>query len=139
LLPDRGFGFVLLSNRSDAPLLPKTVDAVLALAALSEQIPAPAELEPDAESFAAYAGHYEDRDFAGAVDVSVQDNELNFSGAALDSAGIEYERRLKPTTLDNFTLSIEGLDLPVTFIRDDSGRFVWLRGRHFVASRADEP
>jgi CubicO group peptidase (beta-lactamase class C family) len=76
LLPEQEFGFVLFSNRSDVPRLPNTVTALLELAELFEQVPAPVELMPDPERFDAYAGNYEDRFLAGSVVIATQNQRV---------------------------------------------------------------
>jgi hypothetical protein len=135
LLPEHDFGFVLFSNRSDAPRFPNTVTALLGLAGLSAEIPAPVELDPAPERFQEYAGTYEDEFLAGTVVVAAQDGRVTLTSSALDAAGIPYEQELRATTLHNFVFMLQGREIPVTFIANEAGHFTWLRARHFVARR----
>lgn len=135
LLPEHDFGFVLFSNRSDAPRFPNTVAALLELAGLSEEVPAPLELEPAPERFHEYTGSYQDEFLAGAVMVATQDGHVTLTSSALDAAGIPYEPELRATTLHNFVFVLQGREIPVTFIANEAGDFTWLRSRHFVARR----
>lgn len=42
----------------------------------------------------------------------------------LDSLQIPYEGTLTPSLPDNFVLTVQGMDVPVTFLRDDQAKVV---------------
>ena len=44
--------------------------------------------------------------------------------ALLDSLQIPYEGTLTPSLPDNFVLTVQGMDVPVTFLRDDQAKVV---------------
>ena len=52
-----------------------------------------------------------------------------------DAAGTSYSQTLQPTSMDNFTITVEGTTIPVTFIADATGAYVWIRTREVVAQR----
>ena len=62
------------------------------------------------------------------------------SPADLDTQNIPYDKTLTPFVRDNFRLTWDGIsDDEVTFIKDGSGAYTWLRDRSFVAKRGTGP
>lgn len=136
VLPETGFGMVVLSNR-DAERPTESMRFALESFADLPAPSAPPSREPDPARFGGYAGTY--RDNAGTpVDVSYDGASLRASVPALDAIGLPYEPALEPSSLDNFALWVrlgaERVPLEVTFIEDGSGA-LWFRSRVAVARR----
>jgi CubicO group peptidase (beta-lactamase class C family) len=141
VLPETGFGMVVLSNRDAERPTASMRFALESFAELPAPSAAPPGSKPDPSRFASYAGTY--RDIEGdPVEVTYDGTSLSVSVPALDRLGLPYEPVLEPSSLDNFAIWIrfgeERLPLEATFITDDSGEPVWFRSRVAVARKAQE-
>jgi hypothetical protein len=135
LLPAEGWGIVVFCN-SDAGF-PDTSFAE----ALQDFAPlplpgAPPDVAPDSSTYASIAGAYYDPYTVGHVSIAATSTGLTISMPDVDAAGVTYDRTLAPTTRDNFDFTFDGADTEVTFIKDGSGGYAWLRTRGFVAKRS---
>ncbi len=135
LVPSTGFGMVSFASKDDAHF---QTSVGLALQSFA-QLPAPGLPPPGVavapSTFASIAGSYYDPHNVGPVSVSVSGGSLVVSMPAVDAAKIPYDPTLVAVSADNFTLAIQGTTLEVTFLRDASGAYAWLRTRVFVAER----
>jgi CubicO group peptidase (beta-lactamase class C family) len=137
VLPETGFGMVVLSNRDAIRPTESMRFALESFAELPAPSAPPPASKPDPARFASYAGAY--RDTGGAsIEVLYDGASLRASVPALDALGLPYEPELEPSSLDNFSLWIsfgeERVPLEVTFITDGSGD-VWFRSRVAVARK----
>src|SRR5262249_20681539 len=64
---------------------------------------------------------------------------LQVSMPAVDQAMIPYDPTLVPVVGNNFTLTIQGTQVGVTFIADASGTSRYFRTRIFVGTRPPAP
>jgi CubicO group peptidase (beta-lactamase class C family) len=130
-LPDSGFGVIFLASRDGAHFIDSTVYALENLAPL----PAPStppDLTVDPATFATFEGAYRDDFNVGDILITATGTSLEISMPAVDDAGIPYSPVLQPNGPGNFILTIQGFQLPVTFLLDESGQREYLRTRPFV-------
>ncbi len=142
-VPEMGIGASVLAN-GDA--LNNPLEGCLSIAlATSEHLPAPAaqpDNRPDPSTFADYVGDYVGGPNIGPMQIrQADDGGLDLTLPAVDDAGIPYDPRLVPIARDMFAMSIQGLQIPLSGIREAEGEPVrYLRTRYFVGARpADEP
>lgn len=135
-VPSTGFAFIALASADGAHLDQSAALALEELAELPATVEVPADLTVDPGSFASLAGGYLDALNAGRIEISVTDGEVRIAMPDVDEAGIPYDPVLTPTLPDNFTLTVQGTTLPVTFLRDPDGNPTYLRTRAFVAARS---
>jgi hypothetical protein len=134
-LPESNFGVVMFVNTDAALLSNSLAQAIQHFGDIPAPSPAPDDLRSEPTRFPQYAGTYEDPDVAGRVVVTTQNDQVQVSSSGADAVGIHYDPMLQPTTADNFLITIEGSPLPAAFLRDQTGAYVWLRTREFVAKR----
>jgi hypothetical protein len=91
----------------------------------------------DPASFGAFLGTYEDPYNVGTIHVTLDGNQLKVEMPLLDSLKIPYDPVLAPSLPDNFVLTVQGAELPVTFLRDDQEQVEYLRTRAFVGARVE--
>jgi len=138
LQPSTGFGMVVLAAADGAHF---TSSAALALQSFGE-LPAPTSPPPDVavdpSTFPQLVGTYVDPHLLGPVTVSVADGVVQVAIPGFDAAGIPYDPVVKPWTADNFVITTApyGAAL-VTFVRDQTGVYRWLRTRIAVFTRQD--
>jgi CubicO group peptidase (beta-lactamase class C family) len=131
-----GFGFVVFQNSNGPGFNDTMLYAVQQLEGLTAQAEPPST-QTDPHVYPSYAGTYVDPYQLGTVVVTSANGAVSVSLPDLDAIGIAYSPTLVPGTSDNFTLNIDGSQLPRTFVRDKSGTYRWLRGLDFcVAERA---
>ncbi|HEX8794447.1 MAG TPA: serine hydrolase domain-containing protein [Polyangiaceae bacterium] len=135
LLPAAGWGIIAFCN-SDASF-PDTsfAEALQDLAPLPSPS-APPDVAPIPSTFAAMAGAYYDPYTVGHVSIAATSAGLTISMPDVDAAGVTYDHALAPTTRDGFDFTFDGADTEVTFMKDSSGTYVWMRTRGFVAKRS---
>ena len=140
LLPATGFGVVVLANADGAYFSSSLALALRSFGGLPEPTSPPARWAVDPSTFPSLAGTYVDPHLLGPVTVSASGDAVQVSMPGLDAAGIAYDPVLTPVTADNFTVNLAayGPQL-VTFIKDASGSYTWLRTRLAVASREPTP
>jgi CubicO group peptidase (beta-lactamase class C family) len=136
LVPSSGFAFIAFANADDAYFKTSVVTALTSFA----QLPAPAatapSLAPDPTTYAAIAGDYFDATNLGHVTLTADTTGLTIKLPDVDAAGIAYTPALQAVAIDTFALTIQGTQVSLTFLRDASGGYGWMRARQFVAQRA---
>lgn len=135
LVPSSGFGIVMFANADGAHFGSSLGLALQTFAELPAATTIPAETKPDTTRFADYAGEYDDAHNVGHVTVTATGGALSISMPDVEAAGVPYDKALTPATIDNFVLSIQGTTVVVTFIKDGTGAYRYLRTRPFVAIR----
>ena len=135
LLPASGWGIVAFCN-SDANFPDDAFAGALQSLAPLPAPSAPPNDAPDPSTYASIAGAYYDANSVGHVSIAASANGLTISMPDMDAQGVAYDKTLTPTVLDNFVFKFDGADTAITFIKDGSGAYVWLRTRGFVAKRS---
>ncbi|MCB9794897.1 MAG: beta-lactamase family protein [Alphaproteobacteria bacterium] len=134
LLPDEGFGFVILASGSGAHLGGAVAEA------LRLHVGAPAEgpdLSVDPATFSSFVGTYADPYNVGDIRIREGEGGLEVSMPLLDRYEVPYETELIAYLPGTFILSVQGLQLPLTFVEDE-GEARWARTRYFVGERQME-
>jgi CubicO group peptidase (beta-lactamase class C family) len=144
LIPSTGFGIVWLTNADGRQFGKSIALAIQSFAGLTHPTAsAPSGVAVDPSLFSHYAGTYKDphpvvglvpHDL-GLVTVAAKAGTLSIDVPAFDAAHTPYDKTLQPTTRDNFVLTAAGTPIPVTFVADGAGAYVWLRTREAVAAR----
>jgi D-alanyl-D-alanine carboxypeptidase len=130
-----GFGFVVLQNSNGPGFNDTMLYAVQHLEGLTKGAE-PLSTQPDPSLLPSYAGTYRDTNGVGTLIVTAQNGALTVSLPDLDAAGITYSPALVPGARDNFSLSVQGGGVLLTFLRDRTGAYRWLREFDFdVAER----
>ena len=70
--------------------------------------------------------------------VTANGTTLSIDVPAFDTTNTPYDQTLHPTSMDNFTVTVQGQTIPVTFIADATGAYVWLRTQTAVARRVSD-
>jgi CubicO group peptidase (beta-lactamase class C family) len=135
LVPSTGFGIVSFASADDAHFQSSLLLAMQSFANLQAPGSRPTNVAVDPSTFASIAGTYEDSYNVGEVTIGATASGLTIAMPAVDAANIPYDKTLQPVTADNFSLSIEGTPIDVTFFRGSSGAYEWMRTRPFVAQR----
>ncbi len=133
-VPACDLGFVTLANTDGAYFIDTLVTALTTLCTLPSPS-TPPDLTVDPSSFGALVGTYEDPYNVGTVVVTQDGDDLKVEMPLLDTMQIPYEPVLEPTLPNNFLLGVQGITLPVTFLRDAQGDGEYFRTRSFVAAR----
>lgn len=112
------------------------------LVATAEGLPPavePPDMSPDSSTFGDYVGAYAGSPNVGPITITrAEDGGLDVSLPLVEEAGLPYERRLLPVGRDLFVLGIQGLQIPLTGIREGAaGPVAYLRTRYFVGVRAE--
>lgn len=137
-LPESRFGFIALANADGANFVESTVAALATLAPL----PAPStppDLTVDPATFTEYEGMYQDDFNVGAITITKVGDTLEIDMPAVDQAGVPYDHVLTPSSPGNFQLGIQGTTLPLTFLKDGTGVYRYMRTRPFVGVRPGAP
>ena len=92
----------------------------------------------DAGALRRYAGTYDDPNGLGPMTVTANGTTLSIDVPAFDTTNTPYDHTLHPTSMDNFTATVQGMTIPVTFIADATGAYVWLRTQAAVARRVSD-
>jgi hypothetical protein len=137
-LPSLRFGFIALANADGARFRDSLVTALTTLAAIPEPS-TPPDLTVDPASFGAMEGTYQDDFNVGTITVTKVGDALEVSMPLVDQANIPYDPVLVPYAPGNFALGIQGTQLPVTFLTDESGAYRYFRTRAFVGIRPSSP
>ena len=136
LVPSTGFGIVWLANSDGAAFVTSVVLALESFAGLTNPTTeTPPGVAVDTSLFPSYAGTYNDPNGTGLVTVTANGATLSIDVPTYDAAGTSYSQTLQPTSMDNFTITVQGTTIPVTFIADATGAYVWIRTREVVAQR----
>jgi CubicO group peptidase (beta-lactamase class C family) len=135
-LPSTGFGIVYFAN-ADMSLFTTSTD--LALVSFAG-LPAPTTTMPpglavDWSLFPSYAGTYDAENAIGPLLIAANGTTLSISIPSFDATGTPYDHVLQPTSMDNFLVSAQGHQLPLTFIADSTGSYQWIRTRFAVGKR----
>ena len=139
LVPSTGFGIVMFANADGAHFSKALVLALQSFAELPTPTSLPEDAKVDTTRFAKYAGNYDDPHNVGAVTVTASGTTLTLSMPAVEAAGVPYDKTLTPASADNFVLSIQGTTTLLTFVKDGTGAYRYLRTRPFVAVRTTAP
>jgi CubicO group peptidase (beta-lactamase class C family) len=139
LVPSSGFGVVTFANTDGAHFQKALVTGLLSFAELPASTTLPSEASPDTTRYPEYAGIYDDPHNVGTVTVTASGSVVTVSMPDLDKAGVPYEKTLSAASLDNFVLGIQGTQTLLTFIKDGTGAYRYLRTRPFVAVRPATP
>lgn len=132
--PSLDFGFITLAN-ADGAYFRDTLE--VALKTLVE-LPAPStppDLSVDPADYPLYVGDYTDPWNVGAISITTDGAELLISIELADNYDIPYDHVLEPYAPNNFILTIQGVELPVTFLFDEPSAAKYLRTRYFVGER----
>ncbi|HEY8090976.1 MAG TPA: hypothetical protein VIF09_24105, partial [Polyangiaceae bacterium] len=134
LVPSTGFGIVTFANADNAHFLSSVILALQSFAQLPAPTSLPADLVIDPTTFPKLAGTYFDPHNVGHIVITVSaTNAVSISMPDLDAAKVPYTTTLAPATPNNFTYTVQGQPVGVTFIPDATGANQWLRTRYFVA------
>jgi CubicO group peptidase (beta-lactamase class C family) len=136
LVPSTGFGIVWLANADHVAFTKSVVLAMESFAGLTDPLTqAPPGVAVDTTLFPSYAGAYEDPNGLGPMTVTANGTTLSIDIPSFDTAGTSYVQTLQPTSMDNFIITVEGSPIPLTFIADGTGTYVWIRTQTAVAKR----
>lgn len=136
LVPSTGFGIVWLANADGATFATSTALALDSFAGLTDPTTwPPPGLAVDTSLFASYAGTYNDPNGLGTMTVTANGATLSIDIPSLTDANMPYDTVLQPTSMDNFTATVQGSPVNLTFIADSTGAYVWLRTQETVAKR----
>jgi CubicO group peptidase (beta-lactamase class C family) len=136
LVPSTGFGIVWLANADQVAFDASVALAMQSFAGLTDPTAqAPPGVAVDPSLFPSYAGTYDDPNGLGPITVSASGTTLSIDVPTFDAAGTPYDQALQPTSMDNFIVTVQGSPIPLTFIADSTGAYVWLRTQTAVARR----
>ncbi|MFL5306133.1 MAG: serine hydrolase domain-containing protein [Polyangia bacterium] len=139
LVPSTGFGMVWLANAADVQFVDSVALAMESFAGLTNPTRQPlAGIAIDPGLFPSYAGTYDDPNGLGPMTVTANGTTLSIDVPAFDTTNTPYDHTLHPTSMDNFTATVQGMTIPVTFIADATGAYVWLRTQAAVARRVSD-
>ena len=71
----------------------------------------------------------------GQVNVTTDGTNLFMQIPSLDASNTPYTQQLQPTTVDNFVVTVQGTQMPLTFITDSNGVYTYIRCRPYLAIR----
>ncbi len=141
VLPDHGVAVAVLSNTDGATFTGAMLDT------LNELVDLPTGTAPDpgidVADFDTYAGTYDDPFNVGRFEIGVdaEAEVLTLSAPDLDALSIPYGDTLTPVSEGNFILEVQGFQLLLSFLDDDSdgagAESHWARTRIFVLERED--
>jgi CubicO group peptidase (beta-lactamase class C family) len=136
LVPSTGFGMVWFANADNVELTTSVALALESFAGLTNptSLP-PAGLAADSSLFSSYAGTYDDPNGTGLITVTANGATLSIDIPTFDAANTAYDHTLQPTSMDNFIVTVQGSPIPLTFIADSTGAYVWIRTQIAVAKR----
>jgi CubicO group peptidase (beta-lactamase class C family) len=135
LLPASGWGIVVFCN-SDVHFPDSSfAQSLRDLAPLPAPSTPPTNVNPDPSTYPQIAGSFYDPNYAGHVSIAATASGLSIAMPDMDAANIPYDKTLTPAWIDDFTFKFYGLDTEVTFLKDASGAYTWMRSRGFVAKR----
>jgi hypothetical protein len=92
----------------------------------------------DTSLFPSYAGTYDDPNGLGLITVTASGATLSIDVPTFDAASTPYDQRLQPMSMDNFTITVQGSPIPLTFIADSTGAYVWIRTQTVVGKRVSD-
>jgi hypothetical protein len=133
-IPDLDLCFVSLANANAAHLSNSIVVGLQTLANLPAPSPMP-DVAPKPDRYPLYTGSYNDPFEVGRVNITTDGGKLFIQLPKLDEAKTPYNQELKPTVVDNFILTVEGTQMPLTFIADANGIYTYIRSRPYLAVR----
>ncbi len=136
--PETGVGAVALLSADDADLdqtLAAVLDGWTEAGAPAED---EGEDEDEAISLEGLAGTYVDPWTYGVLQVTVEEEVVSISAPLLDLYETSYEPVLEPVCQDNFSFTLEGEPMALSFLRPAPGEPAQLlRARGFVAAREE--
>ncbi len=136
LVPSTGFGIVWLANADDVMFTKSIALAMQSFAGLTNPTTqTPPGVAVDPSLFPSYAGNYDDPNGLGPITVTASGTTLSIDIPSFDTAGTPYAQTLQPTSMDNFLVTVQGSPVPLTFIADATGTYVWIRTQTVVARR----
>ncbi len=140
LVPSTGFGIVWLANADNVNFVNSTALAMQSFAGLQNPSTEPLPgVAVDPSLFPSYAGTYDDPNELGLITVAANGTTLSIDVPAFDAANTPYSQTLQPTSRDNFIATVQGASIPLTFIADATGAYVWMRTQTVVARRVLDP
>ena len=134
MVPSTGFAIVTCANTDGAYFRTALANALASFG----DLPAPStppDLSVPASSLDSMVGDYSDPHDVGTIHVTNDGGKLTVSMPLLDQHAVPYTPALVPYAPDSFYLTVQGQQLPVTFIRDTSGAVTFFRTRLFVGAR----
>lgn len=136
LVPSTGFGIVWLANADDVQFVTSIALALESFAGLTDPTTDPPPgVAVETNLFPSYAGTYNDPNGLGLITVTASGATLSIDVPTFDTASTPYDQTLHPTSMDNFTITVQGSPIPLTFIADSTGAYVWIRTQTVVAKR----
>ena len=133
-VPDLDFCVVSLANSNAAHLSSSMVVALQTLTSLPAPSPTP-DVAPKADRYPLYVGSYNDAFEVGQVDITTDGGKLFIQLPTLDASNTPYTKELQPFAIDNFVLTVDGTQMPLTFIADADGVYTYIRSRPYLAVR----
>ena len=125
---------VALANSTGAHLVNGIVVGLETLTTLPAPSPLP-DVLPKPDRYPLYAGTYDDPFGVGQVNVTTDGTNLFMQIPSLDASNTPYTQQLQPTTVDNFVVTVQGTQMPLTFITDSNGVYTYIRCRPYLAIR----
>ncbi|MEZ4299345.1 MAG: serine hydrolase domain-containing protein, partial [Polyangiaceae bacterium] len=138
IVPSLHFGFISMANADGAHFTKSLVTALTTLNTLPSP-GTPPDTTVDPATFGQYEGTYQDDYNVGEIVVTKVGDDLEISMPAVDAANIPYDKVLVPVVGANFALKIQGTQLAITFIPDETGVMRYFRTRVFVGTRPLAP
>jgi CubicO group peptidase (beta-lactamase class C family) len=135
-LPSTGSGIVWFANADDVEFTTSIVLALQSFAGLTNPTTTPPPgVAVDTSLFPSYAGTYDDTNGIGLVTVTASAGTLSIDIPSFDAVNTPYDQVLRPTSMDNFVVTVQGSQIPLTFIADSTGNYMWIRTRIAVGKR----
>ena len=137
-IPDLDLCFVSLANSNAVHLSNSIVVGLQTLA----NLPAPStmpDVAPQPDRYPLYAGRYNDPFVVGEVNITTENGNVFIQIPSLDESNTPYTKKLQPLTVDNFRLTADGNQMPLTFIADANGIYTYIRSRPYLAVRTNTP
>jgi CubicO group peptidase (beta-lactamase class C family) len=135
LLPASGWGIVVFCNSDVHFPVTSFAQSLQDLAPLPAASAPPTNVDPDPSTYPQIAGSFYDPNYAGHVSITATGSGLAIAMPDMDAANVPYDKTLTPAYVDDFAFKFNGADTEVTFLKDASGAFTWMRTRGFVAKR----
>jgi CubicO group peptidase (beta-lactamase class C family) len=130
--------FIALANSNAAHFTNSEVVALQTLATLPAPSPMP-DVAPKPDRYPLYAGTYSDPFTVGPVNITTDGSKLYIQVPLLDSSSTPYTTELTPLFVDEFIMTVDGEQLPLTFIADANGAYTYIRSRPYLAVRTSAP
>jgi CubicO group peptidase (beta-lactamase class C family) len=136
--PDVDLCFIALANSNAAHFVNSELVALQTLATLPDPSPMP-DVTSKPDRYPLYAGTYRDPFTVGPVNITTDGSKLYIQVPVLDSSSVSYTPELTPRYVDEFLMTVDGEQLPLTFITDATGVYTYIRSRPYLAVRTSAP